>query len=84
MVLLINRRNGPRYQRVLALCVFFKQGQYRRDYLFENLVLTFVYVLFMQICVRTDFVCFLVFFVFLVVVVVVVLGNLWFDDLCEE
>ena len=43
-----------------------------------------MYVLFMQICVRTDFVCFLVFFVFLVVVVVVVLGNLWFDDLCEE
>ena len=38
----------------------------------------------MQICVRTDFVCFLVFFVFLVAVVVVVLGNLWFDDLCEE
>ena len=32
-LVMINRRNGPRYQRVQALCAFFffKQGQYRRD-----------------------------------------------------
>ena len=25
-LVLINRRNGPRYQRVLALCAFFNRG----------------------------------------------------------
>ena len=57
-LVLINRRNDPRYQRVLALCTFFfKQGQYRWNWFFETKLLD-VCVCFLYICVWTDFVVF--------------------------
>ena len=44
---LINRRNGPRYQRVLALCAFFfNTGDTEGTNSSKILFLTFVYVLF--------------------------------------
>ena len=43
---LINRRNGPRYQRVLALCAFFNRGDTEGTNSSKVLCLMFVYVLF--------------------------------------
>ena len=45
-LVLINRRNGPRYQRVLALCAFFNRGNAKGTNSSKVLCLMFVYVLF--------------------------------------
>ena len=45
-LVLINRRNGPRYQRVLALCPFFNRGDTERTNSSKSLSLMFVFVLF--------------------------------------
>ena len=42
----INRRNGPRYQRVLALCAFFNRGGTEGTNSSKILCSMFVYVLF--------------------------------------
>ena len=42
----INRRNGPRYQRVLALCAFFNRGDTEGTNSTKILCPMFVYVLF--------------------------------------
>ena len=39
----INRRNGPRYQRVLALCVF-STGVIPKGLILRNVCVCFVYV----------------------------------------
>ena len=45
-LVLINRRNGPRYQRVLALCAFFfNSSNTEGTNCSKSLCLTFVYVL---------------------------------------
>ena len=44
-LLLINRRNGPRYQRVLALCAFLNRGNTEGTNSSKILCLTFVYIL---------------------------------------
>ena len=44
-IVLTNRRNGPRYQRVLASCAFFNRGDTEGTNSSKNLCLTFVYVL---------------------------------------
>ena len=41
----INRRNGPRYQRVLALCAF-STGVIPKGLILQKFCLMFVYVLF--------------------------------------
>ena len=64
-MVLINRRNSPRYHYVLALCVFLT-GAYRRDYFFENLVF--------DVCL-----CF-VLCKFVLGLILWFLENLWFDD----
>ena len=43
---LINRRNGPRYQRVLALCAFCNRGDTEGTNSSKSLCLMFAYVLF--------------------------------------
>ena len=45
-LVLINPRNGPRYQRVLALCVFFNRGNTEGTNSSKILCWMFVYVLF--------------------------------------
>ena len=45
-LVLINRRNGPRYQRVLALCAFFNTGDTEGSNSSKILWTMFVYVLF--------------------------------------
>ena len=45
-LVLINRRNGPRYQRVLALCAFFNRGDTEGTSFSKRLCSMFVYVLF--------------------------------------
>ena len=68
---LINRRKGPQYRRIIALCACFlltganSEGSNSS----QVLCLMFVYVCFISICVWTD---------------IVILENLWFDDLCVE
>ena len=50
-LVLINRRNGPRYQRVLALCALFNRGNTDGTNSSKNLCLMFVYLLFyMGLC----------------------------------
>ena len=60
-------RNGPRYQRVLALCAFFNRGNTEGTNSSKIFRLMFVYVFFcfvfwvggwVYICVRIDFVDF--------------------------
>ena len=45
-LVMINRRNGPRYQRVLALCAFFNRGDTEGTNSSKILCAMFVYVLF--------------------------------------
>ena len=45
-LVLINRRIGPRYQRVLALCAFFNRGDTEGTNSSKILCSMFVYVLF--------------------------------------
>ena len=45
-LVLLNRRNGPRYQRVLALCAFFNRGDTEGTNSSKILCPMFVYVLF--------------------------------------
>ena len=45
-LVLINRRNGPRYQRVLALCAFLNRGNTEGTNSSKILCSMFVYVLF--------------------------------------
>ena len=45
-LVLINRRNGPRYQRVLALCAFFNRGDTEGTNSSKILCPMFVYVVF--------------------------------------
>ena len=45
-LVLINRRNGPRYQRVLALCAFFNRGDTEGTKSSKISCSMFVYVLF--------------------------------------
>ena len=45
-LVLINRRNGPRYQHVLALCAFFNRGGTEGTISSKTLCSMFVYVLF--------------------------------------
>ena len=45
-LVLINQRNGPRYQRVLALCAFLNRGDTEGTNSWKILCLMFVYVLF--------------------------------------
>ena len=44
-LVLINQWNGPRYQRVLALCAFFNRGNTEVTNSLTILCFTFVYVL---------------------------------------
>ena len=44
-LVLINRRKGPRYQRVLALCAFCNRGDTERTHSSKILCSMFVYVL---------------------------------------
>ena len=67
-LVLINRRNGPQYRRVLALCAFFNRGNTEGTNSSIMLCLMFVYVMFC-LC---KFVSWLILWV---------LENLWFDDL---
>ena len=69
--MLINRRNGPRYQRVLALCAFFfNWGDTERTNSSKILCSMFVCVLFyVNLCSG---------------LILWFLNNLWFDDLCAE
>ena len=46
-LVLVNRRNGPRYQRVLALCAFFNRGDTEGTSSSKMLCSMFVYVLFL-------------------------------------
>ena len=57
-LVLINRWNGPRYQRVLALCAFFffNRGNTEETNSLKILCLMFVFFCFMWGRVRTDFV----------------------------
>ena len=69
---LINRRNGPRYQRVLALCAFFffNRGDTEGTNSSKILCSMFVYVLFyVNLCAE---------------LMLWFLNNLWFDDLRAE
>ena len=69
-MVLINRRNGPRYQRVLALCAFFNRGDTEGTNSAKILCSMFVYVLFyVNLCTG---------------LILRVLNNLWFDDLRAE
>ena len=71
-MVLINRRNGPRYQRALALCpwFFFNRVDTKGTYSSKILCSMFVYVLFyVNVC--TGLILWL-------------LNNLWFDDLRAE
>ena len=52
----INRRNGPRYQRVLALCAFSTGVILKGLILRKFCVRCLCMFCFMKICVRTDFV----------------------------
>ena len=45
-LVLMNRLNGPQYQRVLALCVFFNRGDTEGTNSWKFLCSMFVYVLF--------------------------------------
>ena len=45
-LVLINRRNGPRYQRVLAVCAFFNRGDIEGTNASKILCPMFVYALF--------------------------------------
>ena len=67
-VVLINRRNGPRYQRVLALCAFLRQVMPKELILQGFCVQRLCMFCFTKICVGTDFVVY----------------DLWFDDLHAE
>ena len=59
-LVLINRRNGSRYQNVLALCVFSLTGMTPKGLILRKFCVwclcTFFKKKFMQICVRTNFV----------------------------
>ena len=58
-LILINRRNGPRYQRALALCdFFFNRDDTEGTNSSKMLCSMFLYVSFCKFCVRTDFVVF--------------------------
>ena len=73
-LVLINRRNGPRYQRALAKCAFFflNRGNTGGINFSKNfcLMCVFMYVLFYINPCQDRFYRFL--------------ENLWFDDLCPE
>ena len=69
ILVLINRRNGPRYQRVLPLCAFLT------GVIPKGLILQ-------KICVRC-FVCF-VLCQFVSGRILWILGNLWCEVLCAE
>ena len=70
-LVLINRRNGPRYQRVLALRVFFV---FLTGVILRGLIVG-------KFCVR----CLCMFYVNLCTGLILwFLNNLWFDDLREE
>ena len=45
-LVLINRRNDPQYQRVLALCAFLTGAILKEQFFFVCVCLKFVYVLF--------------------------------------
>ena len=62
---LINRRNGPRYQRVQVLCAFFNWGNTKGTNSSEKDCLMFVYI----------------FSTFVSGLILLFLNNLWFDDL---
>ena len=64
-LVLINRRNGPRYQHVLALCTFLT-GAIPKGLILRRKKKFDVCVCFLYICVRTE---------------LLFLDNLWFDDL---
>ena len=69
-MVLINRRNGPRYQRVLALCAFFNRGDTEGTNSSKILCSMFVYVLlYVYLCTEQ---------------ILWFLNNLWFDDLRAE
>ena len=61
-LVLINRRNGPRYQRVLALCAFLTEAIPKGLILRKFCVWCLCIFCFMLVCVRTDFVLFLFFY----------------------
>ena len=75
---MINRRNGPRYQRVLALCVFFF---FLTGAVPEGLILRKFCVCCLCFFVLCRFVSGMILCGFVAVVVV---DNLWFDDLRAE
>ena len=72
-LVLINRRNGPRYQRVLSLCVFFfffNRGDTEGTNSSKILCSIFVHVLlYVNLCTW---------------LILWFLNNLWFDDLRAE
>ena len=71
LLVLINRRNGPRYQRVLALCAFFFViGVIPKGFILRNFIFDFC-------------VCFLL-CKFVSGLILWFLDNLWFDDLRAE
>ena len=69
-LVLISQRNGPRYQRVLALCIFFLTGVILKGQFFKKIVFD-VYVCF----VLCKFVSGLILWF---------MDNFWFDDLRAE
>ena len=69
-LVLINRRNGPRYRLVLALCAFFNRGGTEATNFSKILCSMIVYVLFyVNLCTG---------------LILWFLNNLWFDDMCAE
>ena len=69
-LVLINRRNGPRYQRVLALCAFFLIGAIPKGLILRKFCVWRLYKLFL-----CKFVSGLILWF---------LRNLWFNDLRAE
>ena len=69
-LVLINRRNGPRYQRILSLMCFFNKGDTEGTNSSKILCSMFVYVSFdVNLCTG---------------LILWFLNNLWFDDLRAE
>ena len=69
-LILMNQQNGPQFQHVLALCAFFNRGNTEGTNALKQIVL--------DVCV-----CFVI-HKFVSGLILWFLGNLRFDDLCEE
>ena len=66
----MNRRNGPQYQRVLALCAFFfNRGDTEGTNSSKILCSMFIYVVLCK---------------FVSGLILWFIDNVWFDDLCAE